>query len=560
MGNNITGVGYAAKEYFGKEPSELNCAEAATLIAIANAPTKYNPYRNSELCKEKRNVILSVMRDQGIITREEFEDKQSYDVALKKRSSTRNQKSSFAEAALNDAIGDLMKTRGYSYEAAKIFLYGKNAKIYTTMDSKVQNILEDYFKNLDNFPEECKSGFEYSMVICDSEENKLRGIIGGVGERKSPYNQALSLHTPASALKPLALYLPLINERKITWSTVFDDVPVSFSENSKGEYVEYPKNSPRGYDGLITVSEALRLSKNTVAVKLYNLLGADKIYKNLKEDFGFDTLVYKEAVNGGVITDLSVSPLALGQLTRGISLKKLTESYTVFPSEGNLKKGRSYLRILDSDNNILYENKGGERRVAEKEAVRVMTQMLSRVVESGTASKITLKNLYDTAGKTGTSGGGKDKIFVGFTPYYTAGIWCGYPDNNLSVGTTEKNHFTVWDDVMKEIHEKTVNRNENEKSFSVDGLVFASFCKDSGELFYENCEYDARGDRMDFGYFIKGTEPACECTRHIVLYENLFPFISKISLVRAPERDFPKEISIADEKYAYREKRYRNIA
>ena len=65
---------------------------------------------------------------------------------------------------------------------------------------------------------------------------------------------------------------------------------------------------------------------------------------------------------------------------------------------------------------------------------------------------------------------------------------------------------------------------------------------------------------MDFGYFIKGTEPLCECARHIVLYENVFPFISKISLVRAPERDFPKEITVADEKYAYREKRYRNIA
>lgn len=561
MGNGIVGVGSAAEVYFGKEPSRLNPQEAATLIAIANAPSRYNPYKNKNACKEKRNTVLHVMSECGILGKEEYEEsKESELCVIKKENLRKSENSDFAEVVLGDVIRDLMKSRGYSYEAAKIFLYGKNAKIYTSMDINVQEIMEGYFKNSYNFPEECSLGLEFSMVICDSEENLLRGIVGNVGSSKSPYNYAVTLHTPASALKPIALYLPLINERKITWSTVLDDTPVSFYKNASGEYIEYPKNSPAVYDGLTTVADALRVSKNTIAVRLYNMLGAEKIYENLTQNYGFDSLVYKEEGKNGIITDLSSSPLALGQLSRGITLRKLTEAYTVFGGEGNLKKGRSYFTVYDGLDNLLYENTRAEKRIADKEAARVMTQLLVRVAESGTASKITLKNLYDTAGKTGTSGANKDKIFVGFTPYYTAGIWCGYVDENKSVASSEKNHFTVWDDVMKLVHEKTVNKNEKEKTFSISGLVFSPFCKDSGEFFSEACEYDARGDRLDFGYFIEGTEPSSECSCHLVVYENIFPFLKKISLVRIPERDFPKEITVSDEKYAYREKRHKNSA
>lgn len=561
MGNSISGAGYASKVYFGKEASELNAAEAATLIAIANAPTKYSPYRNKEACKEKRDRVLAVMYDQGIISHSEYRECISLDVRVREYEDLRKKEMSpFAEAALDDAIRDLMKDRSCSYEAAKLFLYGKGARIYTTMDFSVQSTLQKYFEGYENFPDECKAGLEYSMVICDSQENLLRAIVGNVGKRKSSYNQALTLHTPASTLKPLALYLPLVNERVITWSTVFDDAPVSFFKKSSGETVEYPKNSPQGYDGLTTVADALMVSKNTVAVRLYNLIGAKKIYKNLTENYNFDTLVLSEEGKSGVVSDLAPSPLALGQLSRGVTLRRLTEAYSVFPCEGTLKKGKSYFLLSDSEGTIILTSKSQEKQVSDREAARAVTQMLMRVVDSGTASKITIKNLYDTAGKTGTSGSGKDKLFVGFTPYYTAGIWCGYTDKSASVKNSEKSHLIVWDEVMKLVHEKTVPKSEEIKSFSTEGLVFSSFCKDSGALFSESCVYDPRGDRMDWGYFIRGTEPSEECDSHIVIYENMFPFLNKISLIQAPERIFPKEIPITDEKYVYRQRIKYNYA
>ena len=205
----------------------------------------------------------------------------------------------------------------------------------------------------------------------------------------------------------------------------------------------------------------------------------------------------------------------------------------------------------------MQRNEKSEKQVADAASARVMTQLLKEVVESGTGSKITLKDIYDTAGKTGTSGNDRDRVFVGYTPYYIAGIWCGYTDRSESVGNHERNHLTVWDDVMRLIHEKTLSYSESCESFSVQELIYASFCKDSGKSFSEACSYDVRGDRIGWGYFIKGTEPGESCDRHVVLYENIFPFISKISLIRVEERTFPKEINVTDEKYVYRDKKTR---
>lgn len=552
MSNNIVGIGLASKSLFGKEPSELSAVESATIVAIANAPTKYNPYRNPSKCIEKRNKVLYAMRQQRVISESEYKSAKEAPLNLAPEEKGAVMVHSwFADVVLSDITADLMKRYGYSKEAAKMLLSGGGVSIYTTVDPKVQNIMNRYFENSDNFPSDANTGLQYSMVITDSEKNLLRGVAGAVGKKNGNrvYNYATTLNVPGSVLKPLALYLPLIDSKKITWSTVFDDVPVTFIKNSDGSYNEYPKNYPNVYDGLTTVADALRVSKNTVAARLYNMQGPEKIYKYLTENFGIDTLVYKRKEKHGTVTDLAIAPLALGQLSDGVSLRKLTEAYTVFPSEGKMTEGRSYIAVFDADGNILIENKKEEKIIADKMAARVMNQLLMRVVESGTASKIRLKELYDTAGKTGTSSNDKDRLFIGYTPYYTGGIWCGYPDNSKSVGNHNRNHLDVWDAVMTAIHEETVT--DNFKSFSTKGLISAAFCLDSGELFSEDCLYDARGSRVSYGYFIKGTEPSEECHRHTVVYKELFPYTKRISLVEAEKRDFPKEISIGDSAYVY---------
>ena len=188
-----------------------------------------------------------------------------------------------------------------------------------------------------------------------------------------------------------------------------------------------------------------------------------------------------------------------------------------------------------------------------------MTQLLSGVVNGGTASGLRLAEMLDTAGKTGTSGKGHDKLFIGFTPYYTAGIWSGYDDGKTSVSGAL--HLKLWDNVMIRIHEYALGGTENPKSFKTDGLVYSAYCKDSGELFSPECLLDIRGNRIGYGYFIKGTEPRHNCTRHKVVridessgdilkyHDFRYPFGTDVALIDIENRKLPDGLIIADDEY-----------
>ena len=288
MSENIYGVGAASLAYFGKEPRDMTVAEVATLIGITNAPTKYNPYNNPIVCEKKRNTVLSVMYADGVISKEEYESAIASPLSVIAREDRNDRFDSwFVEKVIDDVSADFAKKYSLSESAARMMLLGGGYSVYTTMDTEVQAILEKYFENTENFPEECARGLNLSMVIIETETGCLSGIVGRVGRKEGNrlLNHATVPHIPGSTLKPLALYAPLIDEGKINLATVFDDVPVSFYENG-GDYREYPRNSPSVYDGLMTVKEAIRTSKNTVAVRLGNLRTARRIFDFLKNDFG----------------------------------------------------------------------------------------------------------------------------------------------------------------------------------------------------------------------------------------------------------------------------------
>lgn len=567
MSENIYGVGAASRAYFGKDPIDLTPAEAATLIGITNAPTAYNPYVNPESCKKKRNVVLSVMHKDGLINDEEYKKAVAtpiYVVPREEREDTID--SWFVETVIADVTRDLAKKYGITDSAASIMLLGGGYSVFTTMNASVQECLESYFEDAVNFPDEINRGLNFAMAVTDSVSGDLAGIVGRVGEKRADrlLNHATVPHVPGSTLKPLGLYAPLIDEGKINAATVFDDVPVSFIETG-GEYREYPKNSPNVYDGLITVKDALRLSKNTVAVRLCNLRTPRVVYETLTRDYGFETLVERETMTDGkTITDVATSPMALGQLSRGVSLLKLTECYSVFPSDGVLKNARSYTVVSDHKNNVILKNEKTEKRIMNPETARIMNTLLSGVVEDGTAGKITLPEIVNTAGKTGTSGGNRDKMFIGYTPYYTAGIWCGYEVSGESLVGLSRDHLEIWDDVMNEIHRARLNREIRVKAFSKEGLVERAYCRDSGEEFSYACSLDVRGTRLDSAYFTPNNCPREICQTHVLCaYDSESKGVAnarcprenivKVALLRIVNRDFPKEIFVTDAEYVYRD-------
>lgn len=563
MGNGLFGVGAASEFYFDKSPKDLTPAEAATLIGITNAPTAYDPYSNPQRCLQKRNRILSVMHSEGVISQDELSiyTSQPLSVNTKKGGGIN---SWFIETVISDIVKDYAAKMKISEQAARILIFSGGHSVYTTVDMRVQSIMESVFSDLEYLPEEVGDGLNYSMVVIDAKSGNVLGIIGGAGKKQGNLilNRAATPITPASALKPIALYAPLIDSGKINWATVFDDVPVDFTEIG-GAYTEYPKNSPDRYDGLTTVKDALRLSKNTIAVRLCKMRGVDEVYKTLRDDYGFESLVEREVgENGGVVTDKAMSPMALGQLTRGVSLRELSEAYTAFPGYGNKAKTRTYLYVTDKNGEVILENLPSHKRVFSENTGKIMNQLLSEVVKSGTAKSVSLSERVALAGKTGTSGNNKDKIFIGYTPTVVAGIWCGYNDGK-SMSGIKPAHLEIWNRIMTEIEDVCMFDQNN--SFETEGLIYAPYCMDSGKRYSQNCLYDPRGCRMEYGYFMPNDTSFLEnCDTHIIVNydtENKGVVIAydkdreyaKVSLIKNTERSFPKEIYVTDAEYVYRD-------
>lgn len=561
MGENMCGVGTAAEEYFGKSCDQLTAAEAATLIGIANAPGRYHPRRAPEACSRKRDSVLAVLRDQGVISERAYREAQQTPLQVLPTSDGGTVSSWFVETVRADVLQDLMQQRGMSESAARMLLYRGGLQIYMTEDPAVQETLEKYFAELSHFPPQVADGLEFAMAVTDTRTGALVGIVGAVGDKRGErlLNLATVPHTPGSALKPLALCAPLLDTREVSWSTVFDDVPLSFTEREDGSYALYPHNYPDRYDGLLPLGDALRLSKNTVAMRLYERQGAERIFRLLTEQMHLPLLRYEP---GSGRSDLSPAPLALGQLTYGVSLRSLTAAYSTLAADGVYHRARSYTAVFDSAGQQLLGTEEEGEVVFRPQTARLMTQLLAEVVRDGTAKSLTLKNSVDTAGKTGTSGADRDRLFVGYTPYYTAGIWCGYRQGGQAVGNHTRNHLTVWDEVMGMLHDRLPD--EGLRSFSTAGLERCCYCRDSGSLYAPACYADVRGDRMGEGWFEVGYAPQQLCEVHrLCRYDAIgggvacpmcpYEDTEEIALLYLTERAFPVEVSVSDAQYVLRE-------
>ncbi len=574
MSENCVGVAAAADVYFGKTVSQLSLAESVCLAAITNSPTYYNPRQNPDKNEYRRTVILQEMLEYGYITQDEYDNAIIESVVIKEKSEKEEivVHSWYTETVLKDVIDDLMRTKGMSYESAYKTVYSGGLKIYTFMNPQIQNYLDGYFKNLNNFPWECAyKGLQMAMTVVDSKNGNLVAIVGAVGEKKG--DRVLSYASeakmpPGSSIKPLSVYAPAFEEGLITWGTVIDDTPVSFYGKTA-----WPRNFPSIYSGLTDINTAITQSKNTVAVKVYSMLGAEKSYSYLVNKLGVRSIVRSANENGNKVTDLAVAPLALGQLSYGATVREMTSAYSSF-FDGNHRECRSYLAVYDSLGNLILENTPEVTHVWSEQNASIMTQLLQNVVEYGTAKDIKLKYSVDVAGKTGTSGDDRDRWFIGYTPYYTAGIWCGYPDRDAEIGDIKITHLEVWDSVMKKIHKDIINNSYSPiENFRIaQGVVSCSYCKDSGKLFSDNCSCDPRGNRMGVGYFVRSTIPYEKCDCHILVdydvemggvvdiskeeeyysKEENKDKLKKVALVKETKRDFPFQLYITDAEYIYR--------
>lgn len=564
------GLRTAAERYFSKDVGDLTLEEAATLAGIIQYPTHYDPIQNPENSKNRRDTVLARMNELGMIDDDTFRGATEKPIVL---NVSKNKKETavhswFTDAVIEDVINDLCEEKGMSRSAASSLLYNGGLSIYTTVNPAIQNELEAMYESGDGFPHNAAGQTaDSSCVIVDSENGNVLALVGGRGKKTSDRVFCLAtqmLRSPGSVIKPVSVYAPALEDGIITWATVFDDTPYSFSKGEKG-WQAWPKNNPRVYSGLIPVNTALQNSVNTVSVKILEKLGVSRSFSFCRRA-GLTTLVDRKKTDGGqAMTDMALAPLALGATTNGVSVRDMTAAYTMFASDGTVSRARTYTRVLDKNGKVLLENEPRQKQLISPANAEIMTKMMQNVVTSGTGNNVTLAKTLPIAGKTGTSGANTDRWFIGYTPGgAVCGVWYGYREAS-DIGSYSSNPAgSIFDLVMTSLYEKGLLKTERDVPVSNSSeLVSVLYCRDSGKLPCAACLLDPRGHRIELGWFVKGTEPTEKCDAHVLVeYDGETKAVAcpncpkenlrMVALVKNYSRSFPCEVTVTDAQYTYR--------
>ena len=496
LGENCEGVESASQVYFGKSVNELDLAECAALIGITNNPSIYDPYINADKNKERQVIILDQMLEQKYITQEQHDTAVAEELVLHnasgEASGDEDYYSYFEDQVINDVVRDLSEKTGYDQTIVRKMLMTGGYKIYSTLNPDVQAAVEEVYQNLDNIPNTASSQqLQSGIVIIDNKTGDVVAVAGGVGEKQGSLilNRATQSYlSPGSTIKPVSVYAPALELGLITPATVMDDTPYSFTDAR-----HWPKNSDSIYRGLMNINEAVGLSINTIPVKLVAQMTPEYSFEFAKEKMGLSTLVssYVNAA-GDTFSDVDLAPLAMGGLTRGVTVKAMAQAYATFANEGVYREARTYTKVVDSDGKVVLDNTQQSHVAMKDMTAWYITYMLENTVESGTGTAAQIANMT-VAGKTGTTTSDFDRWFAGYTPYYTGVVWCGYDDPEEVVLTDSSTNpaIVLWQKVMELVHDGLANKEFNKPT----NVVECTVCRDSGLLMTDACREDPRGSR-----------------------------------------------------------------
>lgn len=523
LGYNSYGVQTAAMQYFDKDVSQLDLAESAVLAGLTNNPSIYDVYNYPEKVKERQETILAQMLDQKMISQEEYEaavaEELNYRPYEEYQQEIKSTYSYFTDEVIKDVINDLMTEKGYSRLVAENMVYSGGLNIYATIDTKVQNALDEVWANADNFPNPEKYGEipQSAMVITDKQGN-IVGIAGGRGEKTSSRGFSYASDArrqPGSSIKPLATYGPAMDAGIATPdTTVYDRALIQDAEGNP-----WPMNDGKYPTGrAMTVKEGMTRSLNTISAQLLKQLTPQKSYEFMTQQLGFKLVDSRTNEDGTVQSDIDLAPLALGALTDGVTVREMAGGFSTFINDGVYGGTRTYTKVTDSEGNTIMENTPNtDKGFTNVRTDYYMLDCLQNVTAHGTAYGIQLDGV-ETGGKTGTTTSNTDIWFCGITPKYSGAVWVGYEHNYRLDGLYGRNAAEIWLAVMQKVHAGD------------SGLVFDShpqdfeevtYCMDTGLLASGACR--AAG-RAATGRFWKDKVPTETCSHQNI--ENKYDFES----------------------------------
>ncbi|QLH69781.1 transglycosylase domain-containing protein [Rhodopseudomonas palustris] len=414
FGSGAYGVEAAAQKYFGKSAKDVTLVEAAMLAGLVKSPSRLAPNRNPEGAEKRAQIVLAAMADAGFVTDKQAQAAIANPVYTVKPTGagTINYVADWITEVLDDLVGQI----------------DQSIIVETSIDPRLQSVAEAAI--IDELAaKSVKYKVTQGALVAMTPDGTVRAMIGGRNYADSQFNRAVTAkRQPGSAFKPF-VYLTAV-EAGLTPDTIRQDAPLDL----KGWK---PENYTHEYFGSVTLTQALAMSLNTVAVRL----GLEVGPKN----------VVRTAHRLGIASKLDANPsIALG--TSEVTLTELVGAYSTFANGGLLVSPHVVKRIRTLQGNKMLYVRSDEpaSRVVDPRAVAMMNTMMQETLRSGTAHKADLPG-WVAAGKTGTSQDFRDAWFLGYTSTLVTGVWLGNDDNSPTKKATGGGlPVEVWTRFMRE--------------------------------------------------------------------------------------------------------------
>lgn len=415
FGSGAYGVEAASRRYFNKSAKDVSLTEAAILASVLKAPSSLSPAKNPEAANKRARLVLSAMREQGMIGDKELASAESKPVSK--------------AAAYWNGSEQYVADRVMIELKSLIGKIDSDIIVDTTIDENLQNLAEKAIEK-----QIAKSGAKLAVsqgaLVSIDTGGAVKAYVGGADYAESQFDRAgTAKRQPGSTFKPF-VYLAAL-EMGRTPDSVRNDAPIKIGKWK-------PENYEGKYFGKVTLATALARSLNSVAAQLVMETGPDAVIEVASR------LGIKSPLEGN---------LALSLGTSDVTLLELTGAYSVFSNGGNHSNIHLIKRVTDANGNVLFENKRGDQpRVISADAVAMMNFMLQRTLSEGTAKKAQFD--WPAAGKTGTSQSFRDAWFIGYTAHLTTGVWFGNDDNAPTKKVTGGSLPSLaWKEFMTGAHE-----------------------------------------------------------------------------------------------------------
>jgi penicillin-binding protein 1A len=418
FGSGAYGVEAAAQKYFGKSARSVTLAEAAMLAGLVKSPSRLAPNRNPDGAERRAHTVLGAMADAGFITEAQAKATIGNPAAYAVKpvgAGTVNYVADWIIDVLDDLVGQV----------------DQNIVVETSIDPKLQSVAEAAI--IDELAaKSVKFNVTQGALVAMTPQGAVRALVGGRNYADSQFNRAVTAkRQPGSAFKPF-VFLTAI-ENGLAPDTMRQDAPI----NVRGWT---PENYTREYFGAVTLTQALAMSLNTVAVRLGLEVGA----KN----------VVRTAHRLGIASKLEPNAsIALG--TSEVTLLELTGAYAPFANGGQSATPHvvERIRTLEGNKTLYKRPKELFGQVVDTRAVGMMNAMMQETLLSGTARKAEIPG-WSAAGKTGTSQDFRDAWFVGYTANLVTGVWLGNDDNSPTKKATGGGlPVEVWTRFMRTAHQ-----------------------------------------------------------------------------------------------------------